>query len=323
MRRSRNEYEMVGHGDMPDFRMFLVRIAWRNAHSHREFELCLVVSGSVRVFTSRRTRVFSEGELFIVNPHETHEIQAVAGAHEREAILLSLQTSPRWCERFFPKLPYVEFGSAAPDEPLAAAEAAHEISMLLKRLALAYFSDGMETAEGREFFCFARIADIFCLLMKHVPHCALTEGERASRAAKSDRAERITDYIGSHFTEKILLADIARREGLTLAYLSHFFRDSFGMSFQRFVTLLRFDEARRLVERTDMPITDIGIACGFSDYRYLNKIYAEKIGCNPAIWRKQHADDRERTSVGLSETDKHAKQRFFTDEESVELLGKI
>ena len=322
MRRSKNEYELVGHGDMPDFKMFLVRLAYRNPHSHKEFELCLILSGSVRLFTAREARDFSAGELFIVNPHETHEIQALAGPDGTEANLLSLQVTPRWCERFYPKMPYVEFGSIDPSANAREISIADTLATKLKELALAYFSRDSDSAAGREFFCFARIADIFHSLAKDVPFRILTEGERSSRAAKSDRVNRITNYIETHFMEKILLADIARHERLTHAYLSHFFRDNIGMNFQRFVTLLRFDEARRLVERTDMPITDISLTCGFSDYRYLNRIYEEKIGCTPAEYRKRHRQERKPGVIDLSETDRHAKQRFYSDAEIVAILGK-
>lgn len=322
MRRSKNEYELVGHGDMPDFKMFLVRLAYRNPHSHKEFELCLILSGSVRLFTAREARDFSAGELFIVNPHETHEIQALAGPDGTEADLLSLQVTPRWCERFYPKMPYVEFSPIATAEEKNRAAIRQTLEAGMRHLALAYFSQAPDEAKGREFFCFARISDIFHSLSKDIPFRILTEGERSSRAAKSDRVGRITSYIETHFMEKILLADIARHEELTHAYLSHFFRDNLGMNFQRFVTLLRFDEARRLVERTDMPITDISLTCGFSDYRYLNRIYEEKLGCTPAEYRKQHRTERKSGVIDLSETDRHAKQRFYSDAESIAILGK-
>ena len=34
---------------------------------------------------------------------------------------------------------------------------------------------------------------------------------------------KITHYIDEHYSEKLLLSDIARKEDLSLTYLSHFF----------------------------------------------------------------------------------------------------
>ena len=43
------------------------------------------------------------------------------------------------------------------------------------------------------------------------------------------------DYIDENFRRKLLLGEIARREGLTMPYLSHLFKDTLGMSFQEYL----------------------------------------------------------------------------------------
>jgi len=319
MAGSKGEYEVVDHGDLADIKVFLVSLSYRNPHIHREFELCLVLSGSVRVSSLHETRDFSEGGLFLINPHQTHEIHAVSDKPSRgrsgevPAEILSLQVSSRWCERFFPKMAYVEFGSVDAGAALEG-ENGTRLRLCLRELALAYFG----RAPSFEFACVSRVAEVFHLLLVNVHWRLLTDKERSARIARSDRVNRITEYIEAHFMEKISLTEIARREGLTLAYLSHFFRDNLNMSFQRFVALLRFDEARHLVELTDMPITDISLTCGFSDYRYLNRVYAERIGCTPAEFRKSRgaSPSGPRDAAGRG-----AKQRFYTFAESLSILS--
>lgn len=320
------EYEVVDHGDLADIKVFLVRLFWRNPHFHREFELCRVVSGSVRVTSQQESRDFRAGDLFLFNPHQVHEIHAIGNSFiESGAEILSLQVSPRWCERFFPAMAYVEFDSfdfVSELDATAAARLRDELNIL----ATDYFTQGPSC----EFACVSRVASIFYLLMTHVSRRTLSEKERSARIARSDRVNRIMEYVESRFTEKMLLSDIARHEGLTLAYLSHFFRDNFGMSFQRFVALLRFDEARRLIERTDLPVTDVSLTCGFSDYRYLNKIYEEKVGLTPVEWRKKN-----RVSFGgmlaqsiagnadvEGHSSRHAKQEFYSNAKSLAVLAR-
>jgi AraC-like DNA-binding protein len=321
------EYEVVEHGDLADIKVFLVRLFWRNPHFHREFELCRVVSGSVRVTVQQESRDFRSGDLFLFNPHLVHEIHAIGPeSAESGAEILSLQVSPRWCERFFPAMAYVEFDSF---DFLPALDAASATSLRagLDALATDYFAQG----PSYEFACVSRVASNFYLLMTRVSRHTLSEKERAARIARSDRVNRITEYAESRFTEKLLLSDIARREGLTLAYLSHFFRDNFGMSFQRFVALLRFDEARRLIERTDLPVTDVSLTCGFSDYRYLNKIYEEKVGLTPAEWRKRNRVSSggmpAQMMSGSIDTDgresRHSKQEFYSSAKSLAVLSRV
>lgn len=336
---AKGEYEVVDHGDLADIKVFLVRLSYRNPHIHREFELCQVISGSVRVSSGKGVSDFSPGGLFLVNPHETHEICAIdsiadsgetspsPGLVMKEAVILTLQVSPRWCERFFPRMAFVEFATSDMGVSLGE-KSARDLRAEMWLLALAYF----RRERAFEFECVSRVSSIFHLLMTGLPSRLLTERERSARVARSDRVKRITEYVEANFTGKILLSDIARREGLTLAYLSHFFRDNFSMSFQRFVTLLRFDEARYLVERTDMSITDISLTCGFSDYRYLNSIYSEKLGIMPAEYRKARRaggrisdiDDRPPAKGSLRDaSSRGAKERFCTLAESIAILERL
>lgn len=337
---SKGEYEVVDHGDLADIKVFLVALSYRNPHIHREFELCQVLSGTVRVSSGPETHDVTEGGFFIINPHQAHEIHALGSGRTRlkgaanACEILSLQVAPRWCERFYPKMAFVEFGPRDVGTALDAASL-EELRIAMRELALAYFARG----PAYEFACVSRVAEIFRLLMTNIPWRMLTERERSARVARSERVTRITEYIEAHFTERILLSEIARREGLTLAYLSHFFRDSLSMSFQRFVTLLRFDEARYLIERTDMPITDVSLTCGFSDYRYLNRIYAEKLGITPAEYRKARRNSGSpggadvsaltgQSSLGREgalslREGRGAKQRFYNFTESLMALKAI
>lgn len=322
---SKNEYEVVDYNDLADIKIFLVCLSYRNPHIHREFELCRVLSGSVRVSSQHETYDFGPGDLFLFNPHQVHEIHARGeSATERDAEILSLQVSSRWCERFFPKMAYVEFAPVDLGTQLDGKTSA-KLKEEMRKLAIAYFTK----ERGYEFICISRVAEIFHLLMTGAEWHLLSDKERSARIARSDRVNRIIEYVESRVTEKILLSEIAKREGLTLPYLSHFFRDNLNMSFQRFVTLLRFDEARHLVELTDLPITDISFTCGFSDYRYLNRIYMEKIGCTPSEYRKSRRETDLLTVSGAAgknadlsnRDDRHAKQRFYSNEKSLSVLA--
>lgn len=63
--------------------------------------------------------------------------------------------------------------------------------------------------------------------------------------------QNITQYIDEHYSEKLLLSDIAEHENMDLYYLSHFFKDNFGMSFQNYLLKIRCERARHLLILTD------------------------------------------------------------------------
>ena len=115
---------------------------------------------------------------------------------------------------------------------------------------------------------------------------------------------------------KLLLGEIARREHLSLTYLSHFFKDMLGLSFQEYLRERRFEHACHLVETTDQRILEISLACGFSDVRYLTKLFNEHFGCTPTSYRQKKRISRQKRPVSLG-----CIQSFFSSEDSVRLLA--
>lgn len=112
--------------------------------------------------------------------------------------------------------------------------------------------------------------------------------EKESLAAKSNslRLNRITDYIGAHYAERISLKELADLFGITDFHLSHFIRNMLGISFQEYLNNVRFEHALQLVERHDFNILDICLETGFSSSRYLNQMFVKKLGCTVKEYRQ-------------------------------------
>lgn len=184
---------------------------------------------------------------------------------------------------------------------------------LILKLASAY----LKKEEGYEFFCMAYLSEFFGELLRSQPCHLISEKEKSERYTKGKRMSRIMDYVENHFTEKLLLSDISELEGLSVYYLSHFFREMLGISFQEYIALRRFERARKMVEQTNRSITEICMECGFSDYRYLNKIYQKQLGYTPMEYRSSHEISvlRDRKEEDVINT-----QTFCSTEDSLEIL---
>ena len=54
----------------------------------------------------------------------------------------------------------------------------------------------------------------------------------------------------------MLLGDLAEEMGVSLYYLSHFFKENFGMPFQEYLSRLRCEKARHDLLMTDLSLLD-------------------------------------------------------------------
>ena len=94
------------------------------------------------------------------------------------------------------------------------------------------------------------------------------------------------DYIAANYTESISLGDIATAAGLSTFRIAHLLKETTGKTALQNIDYLRIQEARRLLEASDMSCTDIAYETGFGDQSYFIKKFRKWMGITPAKYRK-------------------------------------
>ena len=94
------------------------------------------------------------------------------------------------------------------------------------------------------------------------------------------------DYIAANYTESISLEEVAAAAGLSTFRIAHLLKESTGKTALQNIQYLRIQEARRLLETSDMSCTDIAYETGFGDQSYFIKQFRKWMGITPAKYRK-------------------------------------
>ena len=79
------------------------------------------------------------------------------------------------------------------------------------------------------------------------------------------QARKVRDYIDSHITGPILVADLCALVERSEAHFSRSFKRTFGASPHSFVVRRRVELAARHMLATDASLSDIALSCGFAD----------------------------------------------------------
>lgn len=267
-----SEYELIRYEKIRHMQIFIVFIHSRSAHVHRAWELALVLEGRASIRLKDESFTAKQGDLFLFNPNQSHEIVSLDKTPVR---ILIVQTSVNFCGEYIPALGRVEFdrikleGDTAP------------LARRMTDTALAFW----EGAPYSQLTCVAQLCLLFRDLLLQVPHRTISEAELSSRKKKGDRLARITGYIEEHYYEPLRLSDLAKSEGVTTAYLSHFLRDNLNITFQDYLNITRFEKALQLVGDPGLSLLEICMECGFSDSRYLNKLFVQRFGCSAKEYR--------------------------------------
>lgn len=303
------EYELISHDYIRGFHLFLVRILYRTPHLHREFEVNLILEGTVEIRSQGASYHAGEGDFFVFDPYQPHELQAL----ENSVLILSIQISPAFFSGYFPQMESVRFGTEMFQRT---ASPRHQA---IYREILETTRDYCRKSPFYELDCARSLNALFRHLLDVSAYTIVSEADRPAQRTRQERVRYLAERIEAGFCEKLLLGDLARELGVNVYYLSHFFREQFGLSFQEYVGKLRCEKARRELLLTDRSLLDISLACGFSSPKYFQRAFARQYGAAPREYRRLAPRESEaRQTPGVL-----TSQEFLSDEQSLSIVQRL
>jgi AraC-like DNA-binding protein len=85
--------------------------------------------------------------------------------------------------------------------------------------------------------------------------------------------------------EKITVPQLAEACALSRSHFSRAFKRSTGMSPQDWIHQQRIAHAKRLIQESDMTLTQISAECGFCDQAHFSRTFTKTEGVTPMLWR--------------------------------------
>jgi AraC-like DNA-binding protein len=96
---------------------------------------------------------------------------------------------------------------------------------------------------------------------------------------------RVREYIASHLQENISIRALADYVGLSIYHFARAFKQSEGMSPHRYLLQCRVRHTQELLADTDLPLSEIALASGFSDQSHFARQFRQHVGVTPSSYR--------------------------------------
>lgn len=107
-------------------------------------------------------------------------------------------------------------------------------------------------------------------------------------ASYEDLSQSLMHYIDIHFAEDLTNSQLSSIFGFSPAYLSKLFRMETGLSPSDYLSKVRMDYAKLLLEqRPDMLIKNIAAAVGYQDPLYFSRVFKKATGMTTTEYRSQ------------------------------------
>lgn len=95
-------------------------------------------------------------------------------------------------------------------------------------------------------------------------------------------------YIEEHFTEAVSKEALAAMENLSLSRFNLLFHAQTGYSPGEYITHLRMELAKELLENAALQVKDIARRCGYHDACYFSRVFRQINGIYPSDYRLRH-----------------------------------
>lgn len=98
---------------------------------------------------------------------------------------------------------------------------------------------------------------------------------------------KVVRYIEQHLNQNLTLDLLSGYVHLHPQYLCRLFKQGTGLTITQYVTNLRLQRAKHLIENTACSISEISVSCGFSDANYFARVFKKKEGITPTQYQQR------------------------------------
>jgi len=102
-----------------------------------------------------------------------------------------------------------------------------------------------------------------------------------------DYASFVQNYIHDHYSEKIILQELADILHLSRSYLSNIFTQEIGKTFSDYLIDYRLSRASKLMKSHSFSLKEIASLVGYDNYPYFSRVFKKRYGVSPRKYSKQ------------------------------------
>lgn len=97
----------------------------------------------------------------------------------------------------------------------------------------------------------------------------------------------LQNWVEAHLDTPRPVEEMSARSGLTRRTLERRFRSAIGYPPIAYLQQLRIHRARRLLERTPMPVEQVGFAVGYLNIAHFRRVFQRTTHLTPGAYRRR------------------------------------
>ena len=299
------DIELVRYEKLKHVKFLVNRIQQRQEHIHNEFEFFVVLRGEGVAKIKSHTYDIKEGDIYLINSGEVHAYArnpvsniVLDRMKDSAPLFLFVQISNHCLREYFPQIRTTVFNSCNLRDFLSESQVKEVVDLLVESAKLYFLEDSLYQLK-----ILGNVARVLTRCYEKVPYEIISEAQKNNLKQKNLRIERIISYIDANFETQIRLQDLAEQENLSPTHFSHLFTSLFGVTFQDYVNIKRMEQCIRLMPNKEKTLLEISYESGFSDPKYMNRMFIKHYGYTPKEYRRRIGAEQVEVKQVIHETE--------------------
>ncbi|MBR0397035.1 MAG: AraC family transcriptional regulator [Eubacterium sp.] len=250
------------------------------AHWHPEFELHLILRGSIEFRVEGNSVQLKSGQVIYIAPNSIHTARALT----ENSLSYNIIILPDLLTGFLQSINRVQdsrpLNTLKPDYFIVDPDAkeGYNIAESLRKL---YYSN---TNDYQELFLFENLLAIWRNLLLVFPKQVMTV-EDPHAALQSERMKAMIDFIHQNYMQSITINEIAESSNISKSECFRCFSTLSEMTPMEYLNNYRLMQACKLLLNTNDSMTDICFQTGFNNTSYFAKKFKTQYGMTPKEYR--------------------------------------
>lgn len=247
-------------------------------HFHQFYEIMILLDGKAKHIIEGEPFEIHPFDIVLLRPAVLHKSQYLPGAPMKRLIVnFSLPTDQNALS------PLIAKALACFEQPLPIVrlpeEARSEVFAPINHI----FRLSRQPDELRDLMLHAKFIEFLCALTRVATNNLYQPALQTDSI--SGKIYSITGYIHANYPQDLSLEEIAKQFYISPYYLSHQFKNVTGFTLVNYIQMTRVRNAQQLLLYTDMKISQITDACGFTSFSQFNRVFNKFCHTSPSSFR--------------------------------------
>ena len=257
-------------------RLFQIPVHW-----HDEFEIIYVRSGFLTVSISGESYIGKTGDAFVVSPGNLHLMGSQTGTVDYYTFLfplkyISFRTDDMLDEKLLEPLN---------SGHLMICPRVNDTAKELCEQLIKIYEAKNDESESKITTQVRTKIILLQFILEMWKKGFVIENDTSGRNTVE---KEMVSYIQQNFTGKISLREFGEQFHLSEKYISRYFKEHFHITLSQYVTYLRLEHAKQLLQDTDIPVTDVAMQSGYQNVSYFIRSFQKAYAVSPLKYRKNN-----------------------------------